>query len=127
MKIDIHNCNSDITLKLFEEKELYDGLMVQSTGNLDHIYMMMKIDGVWYHQTWYKILDRGLLMRDEDLAKDKGQFEIVAVDREPFKRSSADIKKCGDHWLRTIYTIKVDKEYIREEKIKCLLKKKSEN
>jgi hypothetical protein len=117
----INNVNFDITIRQLKKSELYDGMMVQSIGNLDHIYKLKCVEGTWMYQTYYRINGRANFYdKNEDaikagLKKDDGSFEVVEVEREGFKRLSS-----GGQFCETIYSKKFNLKDIREDKLKEL-------
>ena len=101
------NCNSDITIRILKEEDLYDGIIVQSLGNATCIYELIKKENKWYYKSIYQIIDREA-------------FDGI-IDREVYDISGNHYSADTYHWCETIYTKKYDKSSIRDSKIYTIL------
>jgi len=121
--IDLYNCNKDITIRRLSDEDLYDGIIVQSTGNIHCLYELRKSktgDGKWLSQVSHYINLRQKHYRDDTL-KDDGSYEICEnTSKDSFKESMLN------NWCETIYSIRYNTKDLRENKIKKLLENKEE-
>lgn len=100
------NYNSEITTKVFKLGDLYDGIFAQSFGNKRYIYQLTLNDGGWYYQSRFKIEDSVLV---ESVSDVKNSIRFLQKDE-------LDLID----WCETIWTRKLNKLTIREDKLKEL-------
>lgn len=118
-----HNCNEDITIRRLSEEDLYDGIIVQSTGNIHCLYELKqcKPKGTgWVSQVSHYVELRQNHYRDNSLIDD-GSYDVSE------NTSKDSFESCMvTHWCETIYSIRFNKKDLREHKIKNLLENKKE-
>ena len=85
------NFNEDITIRILSENDLYDGIIVQSVGNMHCLYELKKVGNEYHQRVVRYVKNRTNHFHDKKL-KDTGLYEVIdKEDKETFKKSNAEI------------------------------------
>lgn len=110
------NMNEDITIRRITKNQRYDGIIVQSAGNLDDLFKLFLKDGEWFYIPLYSVPERKPnnyhCLDDEDKKPDLGDYIIIEI-----PNGFDDLVDDDDLWYQTLYTDKVDKIAMRERKL----------
>ena len=114
------NFNEDITIRILSENDLYDGIIVQSVGNMHCLYELKKVGNEYHQRVVRYVKNRTNHFHDKKL-KDTGLYEVIdKEDKETFKKSNLN------SWCETIYSRRYNFKEIREGKLVELFGKEKE-
>ena len=111
-----YNYNKDITIKKLSEKDFYNGIIVQSCGDVGAIYELRFKKGEWRHKATYVIVGRNESLQSIDW-EDYGALEL-----EQYKGGIWMRNGISSSWCETVYTNKIN-IMARESKIDKLIGK----